>query len=261
MIQLSNLQYAYPSSDFRLAIPELKIAQREKVAVIGPSGSGKSTLIGLIAGALLPQVGSIVVDDVELSGLDDSARRLFRATKIGMVFQEFELLEYLSVEENIRLPFLINQMLKYSSNHQERLKALAARMGLASKLGRRPRQLSQGERQRVAICRALITDPKIILADEPTGSLDPSTAAEAMELLIDQLNERNATLLLITHDHNILRYVDRTIDITQLTTFVADPARVQTGLKDYQRDGLNPGGISYDKNGRDDTHPPATRAQ
>jgi putative ABC transport system ATP-binding protein len=216
MIQLSNLHYAYPACDFQLDIPDLNVARGEKVAVIGPSGSGKSTMLGLIAGALLPLRGSVVVDETVVEKLSDSARRLFRATRIGLVFQEFELIEYLTVEENIRLPYLINHQLKYTSGQRDRLLSLVQQTGLSGKLKRRPHQLSQGERQRVAICRALITAPRIILADEPTGSLDPATAAAVLRLLIDQVKFEETTLLLVTHDHSLLKHMDRTIDMTGL---------------------------------------------
>jgi putative ABC transport system ATP-binding protein len=216
MIHLSNLYYAYPSTDFQLEIPDLEVAPGEKVAVIGPSGSGKSTMLGLIAGALLPESGSVVVDGTAIAVLSDSARRLFRATRIGLIFQEFELIEYLTVEENIRLPYLINRQVKYTDVQRNRLRNLVHQTGLDGKLNRRPYQLSQGEKQRVAICRALITGPRLLLADEPTGSLDPETAAGVLRLLIDQVKFNKTTLLLVTHDHSLLKYMDRTIDMTEL---------------------------------------------
>lgn len=214
MIHLSNLFYEYPGSDFRLDVPQLDVSQGEKVALIGPSGAGKSTLLALMSGALVPNRGSIIVGDIALDELSDSARRLFRATNVGLVFQDFELLEYLTVKENIQLPFLINRQLKFQSPHRDRLLTLVKQTGLADKLHRRPHQLSQGERQRVAICRALVTGPKILLADEPTGSLDPANAANILRLLIDQVEIHAATLVVVTHDHNLLGYLDRTINMS-----------------------------------------------
>lgn len=214
MIHLSNLLYAYPDSGFRLDIPDLAVAKGEKVAVIGPSGSGKSTLLGLIAGALLPASGSVVVDGMAVQELNDSDRRLFRATRIGQVFQDFELIEYLTVEENIRLPYLINRQLTYGSQQRQHLQVVIQQTGLAGKLHRRPFQLSHGERQRVALCRALITSPPILLADEPTGSLDPSTAVDILQLIINQISLSKTTLLLVTHDHSLLKYMDRTINLS-----------------------------------------------
>jgi len=177
MIEIEQLQFRYPRSDFHLQIESLSIEPAEKVAVVGPSGSGKTTLLNLIAGVAKPHSGTIRVGDQTVSALSDAERRDFRAANIGMVFQQFELVEYLNVLDNILLPFSINESLKRehrsSQGRAEQARELAQAVGLDSKLRRRPHQLSQGEQQRVAICRALITTPKLILADEPTGNLDP----------------------------------------------------------------------------------------
>lgn len=218
MIQLSNLSYDYGNSGFQLCIDQLSIAAGEKVAVIGPSGSGKTTLLHLISGAKPAQQGSIRVDGQELSSLSDYQRRMFRATKIGFVFQDFELIEYLNVAENIRLPYLIHSELKFQAQQEAALEQLTLQTGLSDKRKRFPNQLSQGERQRVAICRALITSPRILLADEPTGSLDPDTAADILQLLIQQATQMGTTLLMVTHDHSLIPQFDRTIDMRSLIT-------------------------------------------
>ncbi len=218
MIQISNLSYDYGNSGFQLRIDQLNIAAGEKVAVIGPSGSGKTTLLHLISGAKRAQQGSISVDGQELSSLSDYQRRMFRATKIGFVFQDFELIEYLNVAENIRLPYLIHSELKFQAPQEAALEQLTLQTGLADKRKRFPDQLSQGERQRVAICRALITSPRILLADEPTGSLDPDTAADILKLLIQQATQMGTTLLMVTHDHSLIHQFDRTIDMRALVT-------------------------------------------
>jgi putative ABC transport system ATP-binding protein len=227
MIKLNELRYTYGlSSSFQLHIPQLEIAGGEKVAIVGPSGSGKTTLLKLISGAMLPSSGTVEVDHTRVDLLDDSSRRRFRAMQIGFVFQEFELLDYLSVEENIRLPVLIQGHSQLTTNQQQRLRELTSETGIADKLQRRPSQLSQGERQRVAICRALLLAPKLLLADEPTGSLDPTTAADIFQLLVDQSNRYSTTLLVVTHDHSLLRHFDRTIDFAQ---FLCTIQRSQSG--------------------------------
>lgn len=218
MIQISNLSYDYGNSGFQLCIDQLNIAAGEKVAVIGPSGSGKTTLLHLISGVKRAQQGKISVDGQELGSLSDYQRRMFRATKIGFVFQDFELIEYLNVAENIRLPYLIHSELKFQDHQEAALEQLTRQTGLSDKRKRFPDQLSQGERQRVAICRALITSPRILLADEPTGSLDPDTAADILQLLLQQATQLGTTLLMVTHDHSLIQQFDRTIDMRTLMT-------------------------------------------
>lgn len=215
MIRISNLRYSYGSSGFQLSIPRLEVSAASKIGIVGPSGSGKTTLLNLISGAKVPNDGEVEVGGVSVSSMSDSQRRNFRASQIGFVFQDFELLDYLTVEENVRLPFGINSHLKFGNEQRELLKSLASQAGISDKLNRRPDQLSQGERQRVAICRALITSPKIVLADEPTGSLDPKTAQEVLNLLIDQAPKHAATLMMVTHDHSLLHRLDRTIDMAE----------------------------------------------
>ncbi len=222
MIQINNLEYAYGASDFCLRVDDLSIRQGEKVAIIGPSGSGKTTLLKLIAGAISVPQGTIRVGQTRVDQLSDGQRRKFRVANIGFVFQDFELLEYLSVAENILLPYLINSALKLNKQTRESVQALARNTGLHDKLARRPDQLSQGERQRVAVCRALIAGPSVLLADEPTGSLDPSTASGVLELLLEQATRNHATLLLVTHDHSLLAKFDRTIDMMQLQVTAMD---------------------------------------
>ena len=223
MIQVSDLEFNYGSSDFQLRIPELAIDQGEKVAIVGPSGFGKSTLLMLLAGIISPKCGSIRMGEVQLEGLSDAARRRFRTSKIGLVFQELELIEYLSVRENILLPFLFSRSSRKMAEVQASAEALAEATGLTSKLSRRPEQLSQGERQRVAICRAMITKPEYLLVDEPTGSLDPRTASEVIEMLFRQARANDTTMLLVTHDYSQLDRFDRTINLVDLQ--ITDTAR------------------------------------
>ena len=212
MIHLSDVRFHYPEGEFSIEIPSLDVEPGETVAVIGPSGSGKTTLLHLVAGITTPQFGRVVTHGIEFSGMGDAGRRDFRVRHVGLVFQEFELLEYLSVLDNILLPYRINPALRMSSVVRERARDLAREMGIADKLGRPPRRLSQGERQRVAVCRALVTEPGLLLADEPTGNLDPANKGRVLDLLLEQAGARGATLLVVTHDHDLLARFDRVID-------------------------------------------------
>lgn len=213
MIAISALRFAYGTDGFSLGLDELHVNRGEKMAFIGPSGSGKTTLVYLIAGILSPQAGSIRVDGVELAECSDRQRRDFRISRIGFVFQEFELLDYLDVRANILLPYYLNATLTLSARVRRAAEDLAAAMKLRDKLGRYPGTLSHGERQRVAICRALIASPKILIADEPTGNLDAGTARAMLGLLLGEVDRRGATLLMVTHNHALLDAFDRVVDL------------------------------------------------
>ena len=217
MIQASTLLYSYPTGGFSLRVPELSVERGEAVAIIGPSGSGKTTLLNIIAGILRPDGGSMIVENTDLAKADDSTARNFRAEQIGLIFQEFELLEYLTVLDNILLPYRICPQLKLSAAITSRAVMLAARTGIDDKLDRFPAQLSQGERQRAAVCRALISKPNLLLADEPTGNLDPENKTNVLDLLLEMAREQNATLVTVTHDHELATRFDRVIDFAELT--------------------------------------------
>ncbi len=212
MIELSDVEFRYGDDGFGLSISSLRIAAGETVALAGPSGCGKTTLLNLISGILKPDAGRLVVSGCELSLLHDAARRSFRLKTIGQVFQEFELLDYLSVRENIQLPFCINPALPLTSDAQAECGRLCESLGLAPLADRPIDRLSHGERQRIAIGRALVTRPQLLLADEPTGNLDPSTRDRIIDLLFHEAQERRATLILATHDHSLLPHFDRVID-------------------------------------------------
>ena len=212
MIKIRDLVFRYPRSDFQLRIDKLNIETGSKIAIVGPSGSGKTTLLNLMAGIAVPDSGVIEIAETNIEKLSDSDRRNFRIKNIGLVFQQFELVEYLRVTDNILLPYLINSSLAKSANAAGRASDLASGMGLGDKLKRYPRQLSQGEQQRVAICRALIEHPKIILADEPTGNLDPTNKTKILKLLFQSASENGQTLVVVTHDMNILDGFDDVID-------------------------------------------------
>ena len=212
MIDIESLIFHYSSGEFRLDIPGFTVARGEKMAVIGPSGSGKTTLLNLIAGIITPNNGTIRVGDVKIDALSDAGRRDFRITSIGFVFQDFELLDYLTVFDNIIHPYRITRALSLDDSAKKRAAELAADMGIGDKLRRKPNDLSQGEKQRAAICRALLTRPQVILADEATGNLDPDNKILILDLLFHAVEEYEATLLAVTHDHELLKRFDRVVD-------------------------------------------------
>ena len=213
MIEVRDLEFRYGEGEFRLSVPELDVERGSKTACIGPSGSGKTTLLNLIAGIITPQQGQVVTNGVAVTGLNDADRRGFRITNIGLVFQEFELLEYLSVLDNILLPYRINPALRLDPAVRERAASLADQMGTGDKLKRHPSKLSQGERQRVAVCRAVLPEPVLLLTDEPTGNLDPANKGRVLDLILEYAGQSDATLLTVTHDHGLLGQFDRVIDI------------------------------------------------
>jgi putative ABC transport system ATP-binding protein len=221
VIFLKDIEFHYPQGAFRLQIPELKIEQGHKVAFIGPSGSGKTTLLNLIAGILRPTTGQIQVNEQDITNLDDSDRRDFRVANVGLVFQEFELLEYLTVLDNILLPFRISPALKLNAAVRERAVQLARDVGIQDQLHRYTNQMSQGERQRVAICRALLPDPCLLLADEPTGNLDPVNKEHVLEILFECVSKTRATLLAVTHDINIVDRFDSVVYFKQFQSVIA----------------------------------------
>lgn len=212
MIRIDSLDFSYPGAEFRLSIPSFEIAPGEKVAVIGPSGSGKTTLLNLVAGILVPEQGKVDCAGVEVSALGDRQRRDFRINTIGFVFQNFELLDYLDVLDNILHPYRITGALRLTQEVRERAVELAVQMKIGDKLHRRIDHLSQGEKQRVAICRALLPSPALLLADEATGNLDPRNKGHILELLFTSVEAHDATLLAVTHDHELLSHFDRVVD-------------------------------------------------
>jgi ABC-type lipoprotein export system ATPase subunit len=212
MIAICDLAFQFPHSDFQIAVPSLKIAKAERVAIIGPSGSGKTTLLHLISGILSPSQGIIRVQGLELNALGDAARRAFRVAQIGLIFQSFELVSYLDVLENILLPYRLNPALRLTPEVALRAEELARQTGIAHRLRYFPHRLSQGEKQRVAICRAMLTEPPLLLADEPTGNLDPSAKQLVVDLLFQQIERTGATLLMVTHDTEIAARFPRVID-------------------------------------------------
>ena len=216
-IQISNLRFSYASTGgFHMCVPRLDIAAGECVAIVGPSGSGKTTLLNLVAGTFVARSGEINVADQRLDSMNEAARRRFRIDRVGQVFQAFELLEYLSVSENILLPRLIDPGGRKNADVLQRIQSLLASVGLQDKADKRPAELSHGERQRVAVCRAMLNRPQLLLADEPTGNLDQANKLKVVELLIRQAREHDSMLLMVTHDHSMLDAFERVIDFAEL---------------------------------------------
>ncbi len=214
MINIRDLRFNYERDGFGLRVDALSIAGGERVAWTGPSGSGKTTLLQLVAGITAPAAGRVESCGVELTGLPDAARRDFRIANVGLVFQDFALLDYLSVLDNILLPYRINGSLRLDAAARARAEQLATELGLAELLLRRPTRLSHGERQRVAVCRALVADPRLVLADEPTANLDADNGSRVLDALDQHATERGATLVVVTHDEKLLSRFDRTIDVS-----------------------------------------------
>lgn len=215
MISINNLDFRYSEGDFHLNINKFNVERSEKVAIIGPSGSGKTTLLNLLSGIITPLEGSIIVGNVHVGELSNTGRRDFRIKNIGFVFQDFELIDYLNVMDNILHPYRITDALTFNGTTRSRVRNLADQMGIGDKLKRHPDDLSQGEKQRAAICRALLPRPKLILADEATGNLDPANKTRILDLLFQSVKGHDATLLAVTHDHELLRRFDRVVDFQE----------------------------------------------
>ncbi len=217
MITIKDLKFGYPKGGFSLCVANLQIEGGEKVAIIGSSGSGKTTLLNLVAGVILPTSGDIRVCDTEVSALSREDRQDFRARTMGMIFQEFELLDYLNIVDNVLLPYRISPVIELDAAARQRAELLVQEAGLSGMCRRYPRRLSQGERQRIAVCRALVTRPEVLVCDEPTGNLDPYNRDRMIETLFRYSDEMRAALVIVTHDHAILERFDRTVDIKELS--------------------------------------------
>ena len=223
ILQIRDLHFQYPASDFKIEISDIKITQGSKIAISGKSGSGKTTLIHLISGILKPQSGEILFYDKSITNMNDKEIRKHRISNIGFIFQEFELLEYLNVMDNLILPYKINKSLVLDAEIKDKAKEIANRIGIGNKLDQHPKQLSGGERQRLAIARALITSPPLIIADEPTGNLDEKTSNIVMDEITDQVSYTNSTLIMISHNNELISSFDEIIDIQESPNIITQP--------------------------------------
>ena len=196
------------------AVDDVSIEVRagEFIALVGPSGSGKTTLLALLAGLLKPTAGNVLIDSVPLWGMSDAQRTHFRGEKIGFIFQSSNLVPYLTAQENVELMLKLNGTL--DAQGRARAQDLLGRLGLGDRLRNLPPQMSGGQQQRVAIARAMIHDPVVVLADEPTASLDTERASQVVQTLASLVHEQGRAGMMVTHDLRMCRYVDRVIRMT-----------------------------------------------
>jgi putative ABC transport system ATP-binding protein len=215
MLSLRGLAKSFPGPRERTVFRDvdLELAPGEYVAVMGESGVGKSTLLNLVAGLDRPDRGAIAVDGVALDALDDDALTVLRRTRMGFVFQAFHVLPYLNVAQNVGLPLALVGTTGDAA--RKRVDELLGAVGLADRAASMPRELSGGELQRVAIARALVHEPALVLADEPTGNLDPDTASQVLALLRDQVKARHAAGILVTHSRVAAATADRVLVLTR----------------------------------------------
>ena len=197
-------------------LPRFSVDPGSLNSLRGPSGGGKTTLLNLVAGILLPSAGEIRVGDRIINSLSEGERRSFRLSCVGSVFQNFELLEYLNIHDNIRLPYLLGQGGVSPEKIDARVGELAERAGISSHLRRFPSHLSKGEQQRTALCRALLGRPSLILADEATGNLDPDNKRALWELIREYCRGCGATVLAATHDETIRDFFDSETDLEDI---------------------------------------------
>ncbi len=214
MIHLRDVGRHFPGPRVRevLAGVNLVVREDERVAIIGESGVGKSTLLNLIAGLDQPDTGTVEVAGVALASLEDDALTGLRREKIGFVFQAFHILPYLTVEQNVALPLAL--LGRRDRAAQQRVAQMLAAVHLADRATSPPGELSGGELQRVAIARALVHQPTVVLADEPTGNLDPVTAAGVIDLLYDQMIANGAAGVIVTHSRAVAARADRVLALT-----------------------------------------------
>jgi putative ABC transport system ATP-binding protein len=223
VIEIQNLVYRWPGKHgFRLAIPQFLVRRGERVFLQGASGSGKSTLLSLLGGVLLPQPCHLRVLDTDLIALSSSARDRFRVDHIGFLFQQFNLVPYLSVRENVLLPCRFSRRrrasaLENADSLEQSADRLLDQLGLDRTLARQPMtSLSVGQQQRVAAARALIGHPELIIADEPTSALDAGRQAEFLDLLLERCEDEHVTLIFVSHDERLGSHFSRAVDLAEL---------------------------------------------
>lgn len=208
LLEATDLRKTYGSTE-ALAAASLRVRAGEVVALMGPSGSGKSTLLHCLAGIVRPDAGAVRYEGADLAGLTDRARSALRRTDFGFVFQFGQLVPELTCLENVSLPLRLNG--ERGRVAAERGRQLLGELGLLEIAGKRPGEVSGGQGQRVAVARALVTGPRVVFADEPTGALDSLNGEQVMQLLTSAARERNAAIVLVTHEPRVAAYSDREV--------------------------------------------------
>lgn len=212
ILEVTNLCKTYGKGDTMVKALDnvsFSVEKGEFVAIIGPSGSGKSTLLHILGGVDVPTSGSVVINQTDISNLDETALAFFRRRQIGLIYQFYNLIPILTVQENLTLPLLLDGR----KPDKKQIDTLVKRLGLENRLDHLPNQLSGGQQQRVSIGRALVNNPALMLADEPTGNLDSENSKEIISLLRQFNKEFNQTVIIITHDEKIANSADRVITI------------------------------------------------
>lgn len=212
ILEVTNLCKTYGKGDIMVKALDnvsFSVEKGEFLAIIGPSGSGKSTLLHILGGVDVPTSGSVVINQTDISNLDETALAIFRRRQIGLIYQFYNLIPILTVQENLTLPLLLDGR----KPDKKQIDTLVKRLGLENRLDHLPNQLSGGQQQRVSIGRALVNNPALMLADEPTGNLDSENSKEIISLLRQFNKEFNQTVIIITHDEKIANSADRVITI------------------------------------------------
>jgi putative ABC transport system ATP-binding protein len=213
ILKVENLSKVYGKDDTQVTALDnvsFTVEKGEFVAIVGPSGSGKSTLLHILGGVDQPSAGRVLIDDTDVYALDQTKLAIFRRRQIGLIYQFYNLIPILNVEENITLPLLLDGR----KVDEPRLKEIMGTLGLTDRVKHLPNQLSGGQQQRVSIGRALINNPALVLADEPTGNLDSNNSKEILSLLKISNKRYNQTLIVVTHDHEIALQADRIISFS-----------------------------------------------
>ncbi|EIS9209314.1 ABC transporter ATP-binding protein [Clostridioides difficile] len=211
ILEIKNLNKIYGKSETEVkALNQisLEINNGEFVVIVGKSGSGKSTLLHIMAGLETPTSGDVIIDNINISSLDEKKRSALRKEKLGLIFQSYNLIPVLTVEENIKLPTI-----NIKNKDEAYINELMELLGIKDRRMYLPNQLSGGQQQRVAIARALVNKPSIVFADEPTGNLDTKTESDVLSLLKESQKKYNQTIIMITHNIDITKYADRVIEI------------------------------------------------
>ncbi|MCY4018047.1 MAG: ABC transporter ATP-binding protein [Chloroflexi bacterium] len=223
IVRIQDLLKTYTEGDYRrlvLNCVNIDIVQGEFFVMLGKSGSGKSTLLNMLSGIDSPDDGRVLIDGVDITAMSDTEQTLFRRDYVGIIFQFFNLIPTLTVLENITLPQELRR--DRSKENEMRARELLERVGLADRADSFPDKLSGGEQQRVAIARALVHEPKVLLADEPTGNLDEDTGQQILQLLLELTREAGKTLIMATHNPEIVPFADRVCRIHEGRLYVSD---------------------------------------